>query len=53
VKSLEGLGSGTAWDHIHHGSLDFDKVVLGKEFSEKINDPVSSLEDLLDGCVRD
>ncbi len=28
VEGLEGASSGTPWDHVHHGGLDFQKVTL-------------------------
>ena len=53
VERLEGLGSRTARDHIHHRCLDLDEVALTQEVAEEVEDAVPRVEDLLDRVVQD
>lgn len=53
VESLEGLSSGTSWNHVHHGSLNLDEVASAEEIAQKVENLISRVENLLDWVVQD
>lgn len=53
VVSLEGASGGTTGNHVHHGSLDLDELLLAQERADEVNDLGASLEDSLDLTVHD
>ena len=53
VESLEGLGCGTASNHVHHWRLDFCEVFLTEEVSQEIQNLVTSSENVVDWVVQD
>jgi hypothetical protein len=52
MEGLEGTGSSSSSDHVHHGGLNFNEVAVSEELSKEVNDSVSSLEDSADVLVN-
>ena len=53
VEGLEGLGGGSASDHVHHGSLDLGEVSFSQEVPQEVKDLIAGGEDFLDWVVKD
>lgn len=53
VESLEGLGSGTSWNHVHHGSFYLQEIFLVEVILNVVNDLGSLQEGLSCTIVHD
>jgi len=52
VVGFERTSSGTSGNHVHHGGLNFNEIVLHHECTEFGNDFVTGLEDFFDIVVH-
>ena len=53
MVGLEGLGSGTSGDRLHHGGLHLQEIPLNKEISNGLDDFAPQDKDLLDLVIDD
>lgn len=53
VVGDEGLGSGASSNHVHHGGLDLQEILIVQELAKVVDDLGAGLEDVADVVVHD